>query len=75
MGFSALFTFFKYEVVSTFLSVRSLWSRALTHCIKVLMLVLDPALPTNITLKDLPLYPSFILPVTYSTLQNQKPFH
>ncbi|OWK16737.1 GNPTAB [Cervus elaphus hippelaphus] len=32
----------------------------LTHCIKVPMLVLDPALPTNITLKDLPsLYPSF----------------
>uniref|UniRef100_A0A4X1T210 N-acetylglucosamine-1-phosphotransferase subunits alpha/beta n=1 Tax=Sus scrofa TaxID=9823 RepID=A0A4X1T210_PIG len=32
----------------------------LTHCIKVPMLVLDPALPANITLKDLPsLYPSF----------------
>ncbi|XP_006888600.1 PREDICTED: N-acetylglucosamine-1-phosphotransferase subunits alpha/beta [Elephantulus edwardii] len=32
----------------------------LTHCIKVPMLVLDPALPTNVTLKDLPsLYPSF----------------
>uniref|UniRef100_A0A8C3YSN9 N-acetylglucosamine-1-phosphotransferase subunits alpha/beta n=1 Tax=Catagonus wagneri TaxID=51154 RepID=A0A8C3YSN9_9CETA len=32
----------------------------LTHCIKVPMLVLDPALPVNITLKDLPsLYPSF----------------
>uniref|UniRef100_A0A8D0L517 N-acetylglucosamine-1-phosphotransferase subunits alpha/beta n=1 Tax=Sphenodon punctatus TaxID=8508 RepID=A0A8D0L517_SPHPU len=30
----------------------------LTHCIKVPMLVLDPALPANITLKDLPsLYP------------------
>ncbi|NWH15588.1 GNPTA phosphotransferase, partial [Grus americana] len=26
----------------------------LTHCIKVPMLVLDPALPTNVTLKDLP---------------------
>ncbi|XP_066490212.1 N-acetylglucosamine-1-phosphotransferase subunits alpha/beta isoform X2 [Tiliqua scincoides] len=26
----------------------------LTHCIKVPMLVLDPALPSNITLKDLP---------------------
>lgn len=25
----------------------------LTHCIKVPMLVLDPALPTNVTLKDL----------------------
>ncbi|XP_060050232.1 N-acetylglucosamine-1-phosphotransferase subunits alpha/beta isoform X2 [Erinaceus europaeus] len=32
----------------------------LTHCIKVPMLVLDPALPANVTLKDLPsLYPSF----------------
>ncbi|XP_076967904.1 N-acetylglucosamine-1-phosphotransferase subunits alpha/beta isoform X2 [Tamandua tetradactyla] len=32
----------------------------LTHCIKVPMLVLDPALPISITLKDLPsLYPSF----------------
>ncbi|XP_017521131.3 N-acetylglucosamine-1-phosphotransferase subunits alpha/beta isoform X1 [Manis javanica] len=32
----------------------------LTHCIKVPMLVLDPALPVNVTLKDLPsLYPSF----------------
>ncbi|XP_032202488.1 N-acetylglucosamine-1-phosphotransferase subunits alpha/beta isoform X2 [Mustela erminea] len=32
----------------------------LTHCIKVPMLVLDPALPANITLKELPsLYPSF----------------
>uniref|UniRef100_A0A8I5NC75 N-acetylglucosamine-1-phosphate transferase subunits alpha and beta n=1 Tax=Papio anubis TaxID=9555 RepID=A0A8I5NC75_PAPAN len=32
----------------------------LTHCIKVPMLVLDPALPASITLKDLPsLYPSF----------------
>lgn len=32
----------------------------LTHCIKVPMLILDPALPPNITLKDLPsLYPSF----------------
>ncbi|XP_078194288.1 N-acetylglucosamine-1-phosphotransferase subunits alpha/beta-like [Callithrix jacchus] len=32
----------------------------LTHCIKVPMLVLDPSLPANITLKDLPsLYPSF----------------
>ncbi|KAK9400033.1 N-acetylglucosamine-1-phosphotransferase subunits alpha/beta [Crotalus adamanteus] len=30
----------------------------LTHCIKVPMLVLDPALPNNITLKDLPsVYP------------------
>ncbi|XP_032077219.1 N-acetylglucosamine-1-phosphotransferase subunits alpha/beta [Thamnophis elegans] len=30
----------------------------LTHCIKVPMLVLDPALPNNITLKDLPsIYP------------------
>ncbi|XP_053110179.1 N-acetylglucosamine-1-phosphotransferase subunits alpha/beta isoform X2 [Hemicordylus capensis] len=30
----------------------------LTHCIKVPMLVLDPALPSNITLKDLPsVYP------------------
>lgn len=26
----------------------------LTHCIKVPMLVLDPALPANVTLKDLP---------------------
>ncbi|XP_036153882.1 N-acetylglucosamine-1-phosphotransferase subunits alpha/beta isoform X3 [Myotis myotis] len=34
----------------------------LTHCIKVPMLVLDPALPANVTLKDLPsLYPSFHL--------------
>ncbi|KAM8780086.1 N-acetylglucosamine-1-phosphotransferase subunits alpha/beta isoform 2-T2 [Rhynchonycteris naso] len=32
----------------------------LTHCIKVPMLVLDPALPANITLKDLPsLCPAF----------------
>ncbi|XP_038170948.1 N-acetylglucosamine-1-phosphotransferase subunits alpha/beta [Arvicola amphibius] len=32
----------------------------LTHCIKVPMLVLDPPLPANSTLKDLPsLYPSF----------------
>ncbi|XP_052021730.1 N-acetylglucosamine-1-phosphotransferase subunits alpha/beta [Apodemus sylvaticus] len=32
----------------------------LTHCIKVPMLVLDPPLPANCTLKDLPsLYPSF----------------
>ncbi|XP_012859512.2 N-acetylglucosamine-1-phosphotransferase subunits alpha/beta [Echinops telfairi] len=32
----------------------------LTHCVKVPMLVLDPALPANITLKDLPsLHPSF----------------
>ncbi|XP_037369675.1 N-acetylglucosamine-1-phosphotransferase subunits alpha/beta [Talpa occidentalis] len=32
----------------------------LTHCIRVPMLVLDPALPANITLKDLPAhYPSF----------------
>ncbi|XP_034843621.1 N-acetylglucosamine-1-phosphotransferase subunits alpha/beta isoform X3 [Mirounga angustirostris] len=32
----------------------------LTHCVKVPMLILDPALPANITLKDLPsLYPSF----------------
>uniref|UniRef100_A0A452R7Q2 N-acetylglucosamine-1-phosphotransferase subunits alpha/beta n=1 Tax=Ursus americanus TaxID=9643 RepID=A0A452R7Q2_URSAM len=32
----------------------------LTHCIKVPMLILDPALPASITLKDLPsLYPSF----------------
>uniref|UniRef100_A0A673TJR0 N-acetylglucosamine-1-phosphotransferase subunits alpha/beta n=1 Tax=Suricata suricatta TaxID=37032 RepID=A0A673TJR0_SURSU len=32
----------------------------LTHCIKVPMLILDPALPANVTLKDLPsLYPSF----------------
>uniref|UniRef100_A0A9L0RU53 N-acetylglucosamine-1-phosphate transferase subunits alpha and beta n=1 Tax=Equus caballus TaxID=9796 RepID=A0A9L0RU53_HORSE len=32
----------------------------LTHCIKVPMLVLDPALLANVTLKDLPaLYPSF----------------
>uniref|UniRef100_G3UG35 N-acetylglucosamine-1-phosphotransferase subunits alpha/beta n=1 Tax=Loxodonta africana TaxID=9785 RepID=G3UG35_LOXAF len=32
----------------------------LTHCIKVPMLILDPALPANITLKDLPsLHPSF----------------
>ncbi|KAG8514076.1 N-acetylglucosamine-1-phosphotransferase subunits alpha/beta, partial [Galemys pyrenaicus] len=32
----------------------------LTHCVKVPMLVLDPALPANITLKDLPAcYPSF----------------
>ncbi|KAL2775782.1 N-acetylglucosamine-1-phosphotransferase subunits alpha/beta precursor, partial [Daubentonia madagascariensis] len=32
----------------------------LTHCIKVPMLILDPALPVNVTLKDLPsLYPSF----------------
>uniref|UniRef100_H0X790 N-acetylglucosamine-1-phosphotransferase subunits alpha/beta n=1 Tax=Otolemur garnettii TaxID=30611 RepID=H0X790_OTOGA len=32
----------------------------LTHCIKVPMLILDPALPANITLKDLPShYPSF----------------
>ncbi|XP_040840247.1 N-acetylglucosamine-1-phosphotransferase subunits alpha/beta isoform X1 [Ochotona curzoniae] len=32
----------------------------LTHCIKVPMLVLDPALPANSTLKDLPsLHPSF----------------
>ncbi|XP_042548996.1 N-acetylglucosamine-1-phosphotransferase subunits alpha/beta isoform X1 [Dipodomys spectabilis] len=32
----------------------------LTHCVKVPMLVLDPPLPPNCTLKDLPsLYPSF----------------
>ncbi|XP_044918170.1 N-acetylglucosamine-1-phosphotransferase subunits alpha/beta isoform X2 [Felis catus] len=32
----------------------------LTYCIKVPMLVLDPALPASVTLKDLPsLYPSF----------------
>uniref|UniRef100_A0A8C9UVG5 N-acetylglucosamine-1-phosphotransferase subunits alpha/beta n=1 Tax=Spermophilus dauricus TaxID=99837 RepID=A0A8C9UVG5_SPEDA len=32
----------------------------LTHCIKVPMLILDPPLPANSTLKDLPsLYPSF----------------
>ncbi|KAM5289045.1 N-acetylglucosamine-1-phosphotransferase subunits alpha/beta isoform 2-T2 [Ctenodactylus gundi] len=32
----------------------------LTHCVKVPMLVLDPPLPANSTLKDLPsLYPSF----------------
>lgn len=32
----------------------------LTHCIKVPMLVLDPALPPNVTLKDLPsVYASF----------------
>ncbi|XP_075407213.1 N-acetylglucosamine-1-phosphotransferase subunits alpha/beta [Tenrec ecaudatus] len=32
----------------------------LTHCVKVPMLVLDPALPVDITLKDLPsLHPSF----------------
>ncbi|GAB1295470.1 N-acetylglucosamine-1-phosphotransferase subunits alpha/beta [Apodemus speciosus] len=32
----------------------------LTHCIKVPMLVMDPPLPANCTLKDLPsLYPSF----------------
>ncbi|XP_055970162.1 N-acetylglucosamine-1-phosphotransferase subunits alpha/beta [Sorex fumeus] len=32
----------------------------LTRCVKVPMLVLDPALPANITLKDLPsLFPSF----------------
>ncbi|XP_072511832.1 N-acetylglucosamine-1-phosphotransferase subunits alpha/beta isoform X2 [Notamacropus eugenii] len=31
----------------------------LTHCIKVPMLILDPALPTNISLKELPsIYPS-----------------
>lgn len=34
----------------------------LTRCVKVPMLVLDPALPANITLKDLPsLFPSFHL--------------
>ncbi|XP_069085115.1 N-acetylglucosamine-1-phosphotransferase subunits alpha/beta isoform X2 [Pleurodeles waltl] len=32
----------------------------LTHCIKVPMLILDPSLPSNITLKDLPsIQPSF----------------
>ncbi|XP_069485998.1 N-acetylglucosamine-1-phosphotransferase subunits alpha/beta isoform X2 [Ambystoma mexicanum] len=32
----------------------------LTHCIKVPMLVLDPSLPSNVTLKDLPsMQPSF----------------
>ncbi|XP_068951346.1 N-acetylglucosamine-1-phosphotransferase subunits alpha/beta isoform X1 [Petaurus breviceps papuanus] len=31
----------------------------LTHCIKVPMLILDPALPTNVSLKELPsIYPS-----------------
>ncbi|XP_004675811.1 PREDICTED: N-acetylglucosamine-1-phosphotransferase subunits alpha/beta [Condylura cristata] len=32
----------------------------LTHCVRVPMLVLDPALPANVTLKDLPArYPAF----------------
>uniref|UniRef100_H3ACN5 N-acetylglucosamine-1-phosphotransferase subunits alpha/beta n=1 Tax=Latimeria chalumnae TaxID=7897 RepID=H3ACN5_LATCH len=32
----------------------------LSHCVKVPMLILDPGLPVNITMKDLPsLYPSF----------------
>lgn len=43
-----------------FLSSEKQLECLLTHCIKVPMLVLDPALPANITLKDLPsLYPSF----------------
>lgn len=53
---------FKHVVVSMFVSLSSekQLECLLTHCIKVPMLVLDPALPTNITLKDLPsLYPSF----------------
>lgn len=60
-NFSVLITFSRTFVsMLVFVSSEKQLECLLTHCIKVPMLVLDPALPANVTLKDLPsLYPSF----------------